>query len=66
VANTGISGFVDRRGRYDLPTALFEEAVEVHEVRLEATRTVYERTGDVVAWVSLAGLALCCFKGRDT
>ena len=53
VANTGISGFVDRRGRYHQMTRLFEEAVEVREVQLSAQSTVYSRTGDVVAWLAL-------------
>jgi apolipoprotein N-acyltransferase len=55
-ANTGISGFVDSRGRYHQRTALFEEAVEVRDVTLSDRRTVYGRFGDVVAWISLAGL----------
>jgi len=53
VANTGISGFIDRRGRYHQMTRLFEEAVEVRDVQLSVQSTVYSRTGDVVAWVAL-------------
>lgn len=47
-ANTGISGYVDRWGRYSQQTKLFEEAVEVQDVRLSNERTLYDRTGDVV------------------
>jgi apolipoprotein N-acyltransferase len=53
VANTGISGFIDRRGRYHQKTRLFEEAVEVRDVHLSTQPTVYSRTGDVVAWSAL-------------
>jgi len=56
VANTGISGFVDPLGRYHGLTGLFVEAVEVHDVPVTSTRTIYDRTGDVVAWAALIGL----------
>jgi apolipoprotein N-acyltransferase len=55
-ANTGISGFVDSRGRYYGKTPLFEEAVRVRDIRLSSVRTVYDRTGDVVVWVTLVAL----------
>lgn len=64
VANTGISGFVDRRGRYHDRTALFERAVEVHEVERNARRTVYDRVGDLVAWLAVAGLAAAVVAAR--
>jgi len=47
VANTGISGFVDRRGRYHQLTPLFEPAVEVRDVQRSTTRTLYDRIGDL-------------------
>jgi apolipoprotein N-acyltransferase len=53
-ANTGISGGVDPYGRILATTALFEPAVVTIDVRLLQARTLYSRTGDVVAWVSLA------------
>jgi apolipoprotein N-acyltransferase len=56
VANTGISGFVDPRGRYHERTGLFEQAVEVWDVPLTTRRTVYARVGDVVAWLAIAAL----------
>ncbi len=58
VANTGISGFVDPLGRYEGRTGLFVPAVEVRDVPLTRRRTLYTRTGDVAAWVSIAGLLL--------
>lgn len=56
VANTGISGFVDPLGRYHRRTELFVPAVETWEVPVTSRRTVYDRAGDVVAWLAIAGL----------
>ena len=53
-ANTGISGFVDPYGRVMRKTALFEPAVVVEDVRFLKARTIYNRIGDLVAWLSLA------------
>jgi apolipoprotein N-acyltransferase len=53
-ANTGISGFVDPYGRVVTKTALFEQAILVRDVRFLKARTVYNRIGDLVAWLSLA------------
>ena len=55
-ANTGISGFVDPLGRYHGWSELFVETVDVSEIPVTKVRTVYDRTGDVVAWVAIAGL----------
>ena len=52
-ANTGISGFVDPYGRVVGKTALFEPAVVVQDVRFLTDRTIYNRFGDLVAWLSL-------------
>ncbi len=56
VANTGISGFVDPLGRYHRVTGLFVPAVETWDVPLTSVRTVYDRVGDVLAWIALLGL----------
>jgi apolipoprotein N-acyltransferase len=64
VANTGISGFVDSRGRYHQRTKLFEQAVEVRDVELSSRRTIYDRTGDLVAWLAVAGLAATAVAAR--
>jgi apolipoprotein N-acyltransferase len=53
-ANTGISGFVDPYGRILAKTGLFEPAIVVEDLRLLTDRTVYNRIGDLVAWLSLA------------
>ncbi len=66
VANTGISGFVDRRGRYHGRTPLFVEAVELRDVRRSGVRTVYDRLGDWVVWVALLavlGAAWLAWRG---
>jgi apolipoprotein N-acyltransferase len=53
-ANTGVSGFVDPYGRVLEKTTLFEQALVVQDVRFLSNRTIYSRTGDTIAWVSLA------------
>jgi apolipoprotein N-acyltransferase len=53
-ANTGISGFVDPYGRVIEKTDLFHEAIVVAELRFITDRTLYSRTGDLVAWLALA------------
>ncbi len=53
-ANTGISGFVDPYGRVLQKSPLFEQALLIDELRFIRERTIYSRTGDLVAWVSLA------------
>jgi len=54
-ANTGISGFIDPRGRYLEMGGLFEESVMVADLPVTTVRTVYDRIGDVVAWLAIAG-----------
>jgi apolipoprotein N-acyltransferase len=65
-ANTGFSGFVDPYGRVLKKTALFEPAIVVEDVRFLTDRTLYSRTGDLVAWLSLAltAAALLATRGR--
>jgi apolipoprotein N-acyltransferase len=52
-ANTGISGFVDPYGRVMAKTSLFEPAVVVRDIRFLKDRTIYNRIGDLAAWLSL-------------
>lgn len=52
-ANTGISGFVDPYGRVVQKTDLFHEAVVTGDLRFITERTVYNRIGDLAAWLSL-------------
>ena len=53
-ANTGISGFVDPHGRFLEETALFEEDLRVLDLPLAGAPTVYDRIGDVVAYLAIA------------
>lgn len=53
-ANTGISAIVDPYGRTVVRSALFERTVLVGEARLLTGRTVYGRTGDLLAYACLA------------
>ena len=55
-ANTGISGFVDPHGRYHGWTQLDVEAVDVHDLPVTTGRTLYNRVGDVLAWVAIGAL----------
>lgn len=68
VANTGISGFVDPKGRYDGRTGLFEEGVEVRDVAVVRRRTVYDRIGDVpvpAAAIALAAAVVAASRRRQ-
>ena len=56
-ANTGISGIVDPYGRVRAQSGLFQPAVMVGEARFLQTVTIYQRTGDLFAWVALAASA---------
>lgn len=64
VANTGISGFVDSRGRYSQQTGLFHTAVETRDVKVSNRVTVYDRTGDLVAWLAIAALGVAVILGK--
>ena len=52
-ANTGISAIVDPYGRAVVRSSLFEQTALVGEVRLLTVRTLYSRTGDLLAYVCL-------------
>ena len=64
-ANTGISGFVDPYGRVLQRSNMFQSAVMAEDVRFLTGRTIYNRTGDIVGWVSVAlTLAALLATGR--
>jgi apolipoprotein N-acyltransferase len=51
-ANTGISGFIDARGRIVAATDIFTEACLVSDlIPASGSRTFYTRCGDVFAWL---------------
>ena len=53
-ANTGISGFVDPYGRVLAKSELFEQTLQVRDLRFLRHRTLYSRIGDAIAWLALA------------
>jgi len=57
VANSGISAFIDPLGRDLAWTDLNVEDVRVAELPLAGPPTVYDRIGDLPAWLAVAGLA---------
>jgi apolipoprotein N-acyltransferase len=63
-ANTGYSGAVDPYGRVIAKSELFETTALAVDVRLLTGRTIYSRTGDVVAWLSLALTAWILIRTR--
>ncbi|TVR89488.1 MAG: apolipoprotein N-acyltransferase [Saprospirales bacterium] len=52
-ANTGISGFIDTKGRIRKPTAYEETAVVIDHLELNNHRTFYSRTGDYLSRIAL-------------
>jgi apolipoprotein N-acyltransferase len=52
-ANTGVSGIVDPYGRVIAESRIFEQAVLVGEARFLRESTVYARTGDIFAYLSV-------------
>ena len=64
VANTGISGFVDPWGRYHARTGLFEKRVGVEDILVTSSLTVYDRIGDLMAWLAIAGLVVAVLTAR--
>jgi len=47
-ANTGISGFIDEKGRIRLPTEYEEEAIVIDELKLNNRETLYRKYGDYI------------------
>jgi apolipoprotein N-acyltransferase len=52
-ANTGISGFIDSRGRILQATSLFEDATMLASIHLGKGESLYTRYGDWFAWSCL-------------
>jgi apolipoprotein N-acyltransferase len=65
-ANTGISGFVDPYGRVIEKSRLFEESLLVSDLRFITERTIYNRIGDAIAWLSLAATLALLLVARRT
>jgi apolipoprotein N-acyltransferase len=57
-ANTGISGFIDSRGRVLSKTLLFERTVLMRRLKTDPTRSVYSRYGDLFVYMLMVGAML--------
>jgi apolipoprotein N-acyltransferase len=53
-ANTGISAFIDARGRILQVTRLYEDAILISPLQLGNGQTIYTRYGDWLAWSCVA------------
>jgi len=57
-ANTGISGFIDAKGRILEASPIFTEAVLTRSFTPGSTKTFYTRYGDVFSWLCVLGTLL--------
>ncbi|HSE92628.1 MAG TPA: apolipoprotein N-acyltransferase [Methylomirabilota bacterium] len=66
VANTGVSAFIDPRGRIVSSLGLFERGILSHEIALRRSETLYTRFGDWLAGLSagVSALALIAAASR--
>jgi apolipoprotein N-acyltransferase len=65
-ANTGISGVIDPYGRIVRQSGIFEQDALVEPVRFLTVRTLYSRTGDVIAYLAIAMVAIGLIVLRRT
>jgi apolipoprotein N-acyltransferase len=67
-ANTGISGFIDAKGRIVNKSEIFVEASLTETVPLGKDKSMYTKVGDVFAWLCMAGsllmIVIRIFQGR--
>jgi len=54
-ANTGISGFIDAKGKILDASGIFTEAIITRTITPGTTRTFYTRYGDVFSWLCVLG-----------
>lgn len=64
VANTGVSGLIDRRGRVVSRTAGREAGTMVVQAVPRRPETLFARTGEWGGWLCLALLPLLAWRGR--
>lgn len=57
-ANTGISGFIDRRGRVIETLGWEERGTITQRLALNDSHTLYTRCGDYIAWISVCVFGL--------
>jgi apolipoprotein N-acyltransferase len=53
-AVSGISAFIDPRGRVYQPTGLYQRTIDRHTIQLSSAETIYTRWGDWFPWTALA------------
>ena len=63
-ANTGVSAFIDDRGRVRMQTKLFEQTLLVADVPLRTGGSFYARHGDWLPLTAAVGLAAGVLAGR--
>jgi apolipoprotein N-acyltransferase len=61
-ANTGISGFIDAKGRIMDKSDIFTESVITEEIATGGEKTFYTRYGDVFAWICITVSLLMVFN----
>ena len=57
-ANTGISGFIDTKGRILKKSDIFVEAVLSEEIALGGDKSVYTKYGDIFVYICIAATLL--------
>jgi apolipoprotein N-acyltransferase len=63
-ANTGVSAFIDDRGRVRMQTKLFEQTLLVADLPLRAGGSFYTRHGDWLPVAASIGIAALAVAGR--
>jgi apolipoprotein N-acyltransferase len=53
-ANTGISGFIDSKGRIMQKSDIFVETIMSREIRTGTEKSFYAEYGDIFAWICIA------------
>jgi len=64
-ANTGISGFIDSRGRILGETKLFERTYMTADVRTDRTLSKYTKYGDIFSYLNIVGTLLMLIRKRN-
>lgn len=63
-ANTGVSGFIDSRGRIVKSTVIFERRTITADIRTDPERTFYSKFGDILSFLSIVAAALIFLNTR--
>jgi apolipoprotein N-acyltransferase len=64
-ANSGISGFIDSRGRVLVKTDLFKRTFSVMDIKKDKTVTVYTKYGDIFSFLCIISSLLFLIKKYD-